>query len=287
VQTVSMTWQHSGELAAVLAAGGAGLALAKDSRVRAVGALARETATIAALYGLWQLAGKLSVTGTDRAHARAVWIRGFESDIGLPSERASQQLILGHSWLVQFANLYYATMHFTVMLGFLLWLFVRHREQYRPVRQVMAWTTLGCLLIQLLPVAPPRMFPDIVDTGLKYHQSVYDRGLPVDQLSAMPSVHVGWAIFVGYYAWRVSPSRWRWLGPAHAALMTYVVVATGNHWWLDGIVAALVLVIAAWAVFGVRTAWRALLAPALARVVRPRQPDAPPESGQLEPAATR
>jgi hypothetical protein len=282
-----MTWQHCGELAAVLAAAGAGMALAKDSRVRAVGALARETATIAALYGLWQLAGMLSVTGTDRAYARADWIRGFEGDIGLPSEHATQQVILGHSLLVQFSNLYYAAMHFTVMLGFLLWLFVRHRAQYRPVRQVMAWTTLGCLLIQLLPVAPPRFYDDIVDTGLKYHQSVYDKGLPVDQLSAMPSVHVAWAVFVGYYAWRVSPSRWRWLAPAHAALMTFVVVATGNHWWLDGIVAALVLVIAAWGVFGVRTAWRTLLAPALSRVVRAPQPDRPPESGQLEPAVPR
>lgn len=283
MQTVSMTWQHSGELAGVLAVTGGGLALAKDSRLRLIGALARETATIAALYALWQLAGELSVTGTSRAFARAHWIRGFEHDIGLPSEHSTQQVILGHSLLVQGANLYYAGMHFTVMLAFLLWLFVRHRDQYRPVRQVMAWTTLGCLAIQLAPVAPPRMFSDIVDTGLRYHQSVYDHGLPVDQLSAMPSVHVAWAVFVGYYAWRVSPSRWRWLGPAHAALMTFVVVATGNHWWLDGIVATLVLVVAAWSVFGVRAGWRAV-SPRLVRVVRPAPPGNPPESGQLEPA---
>ena len=60
------------------------------------------------------------------------------------------------------------------------------------------------------------MLPGIVDTGLVYDQSVYSNGLPIDQLSAMPSVHVAWAVLVGYYAWRISPSRWRWLGPAHA-----------------------------------------------------------------------
>jgi hypothetical protein len=279
VQTVSLTWQHSGELAAVLAATGGGLALARNSRLRMLGAMARETATIAALYGLWQLAGTLSVTGTDQAFARARWIRGFEQDIGLPSEHDTQQVILGHSLLVQGANLYYAAMHFTVMLAFLLWLFVRHREQYRPVRQVMAWTTLGCLAIQLAPVAPPRMFThDIVDTGLLYNQSVYTHGLAIDQLSAMPSVHVGWAVFVGYYAWRVSTSRWRWVAVAHAALMTFVVVATGNHWWLDGIVATLVLVVAAWAVFGVRSGWRAL-------VLRRRGTGpAPPPAPEPEPA---
>jgi hypothetical protein len=34
------------------------------------------------------------------------------------------------------------------------------------------------------------------------------------------------------------------------------VVVTGNHWWLDGIVAVAILAVCAWAVFGVSTAWR-------------------------------
>jgi hypothetical protein len=136
----------------------------------------------------------------------------------------------------------------------------------------MAWTTLGCLLVQLLPVAPPRMLPGIIDTGLLYNQSVYSNGLPIDQLSAMPSVHVAWAVLVGYYTWRISPSRWRWIGPAHSVITIFVVVATGNHWWLDGIVAVAILSSCAWSVYGVRTAWRA----ALSRVHTPgpRQPDA-------------
>jgi membrane-associated phospholipid phosphatase len=86
---------------------------------------------------------------------------------------------------------------------------------------------------------------------------VYSNGLAVDQLSAMPSVHVAWAVLVGFYAWRIGNSRWRWLGPAHAAITVFVVVASGNHWWLDGIVGVALLAICAWAVFGVRTAWHA------------------------------
>jgi hypothetical protein len=108
----------------------------------------------------------------------------------------------------------------------------------------------------LLPVAPPRMLPGIVDTAMVYGQSVYANGLPIDQLSAMPSVHVAWAVLIGYYVWRVSPSRWRFIGPAHSVLTIYFVVATGNHWWLDGIVAVGILVICAWSVRGVRAAWR-------------------------------
>jgi len=271
VQTVGLSWEQSWEAAAALAVAGAGLALARGRRMRAVGAFARETAVIGFLYGLWQLAGKLSVTGTSGAMARSRWIQRFEHDVGLPSEHALQHAVLHARLVVEGANLYYASMHMTVMLIFLVWLFVRHRGSYRPVRQVMAWTTLGCLLVQLLPVAPPRMLPGIVDTAMLYHQSVYANGLPIDQLSAMPSVHVAWATLVGYYAWRISPSRWRWLGPAHAVITVLVVVVTGNHWWLDGIVAVAILVGCAWSVFGVRTAWRATRA----RWVRP--PVAVPE----------
>jgi hypothetical protein len=256
VQTVGLSWQHSFELAAGLTVAGSAMAASSRPAVRAIGAFARETAVIGALYALWQLAGAVSVTGKGGAFERARWIQHAEHYLPLPSERTAQHLVLGHRHVIQAANLYYAAMHMTTMLIFLIWLFVRHRDHYRPVRQVMAWTTLGCLLVQLLPVAPPRMLPGIVDTASVYGQSVYDHGLPIDQLSAMPSVHVAWAVTVGYYTWRVSASRWRYLGPAHAAITTLVVVVTGNHWWSDGIVAIAILVTCAWGVYGVRRAWR-------------------------------
>ena len=244
-------------MAVVLVAVGGAMSFSPSRAIRAVGAFARETAVIGILYALWQLVGMVTVTGTNGALQRSRWIERFERDLPLPSERTVQHAILGHRLVVEAANLYYAAMHLTIMLIFLIWLFVRHNDQYRPVRMVMAWTTLGCLMIQLMPVAPPRMLPGIVDTGLLYNQSVYSNGLPIDQLSAMPSVHVAWAVLVGYYTWRISPSRWRHIGPAHAVIMILVVVATGNHWWLDGIVAVVILSISAWSVYGVRTAWRA------------------------------
>lgn len=275
VQTVGLSWQHCGEVAVVLAATGGAMAFSRRRAVRWVGAFARETAVIAVLYGLWHLAGQVSVTGTGGAFRRAHWIEGFDHDLPLPSEKGLQHLILGHHLIVQGVNLYYAAMHLTTMLIFLIWLFVRHRRQYRPVRQVMAWTTLCCLAIQLMPVAPPRMLPGFVDTGLLYHQSVYSNGLAIDQLSAMPSVHVAWAVLVGYYAWKISSSRWRYLGPVHAVITIFVVVATGNHWWLDGIVAVSVLAACAWGVYGVRTAWHSVRTWLQSRTVAPAGPEKP------------
>jgi hypothetical protein len=85
---------------------------------------------------------------------------------------------------------------------------------------------------------------------------VYGTGFGADELSAMPSVHVAWAAFVGFYLWRLAGKGWRWLGPVHLVLTVLVVVVTGNHWWLDGIVAGALLVASAWAVSGIRAAWR-------------------------------
>jgi hypothetical protein len=58
-----------------------------------------------------------------------------------------------------------------------------------------------------------------------------------DQLSAMPSVHVAWAVLIAMVVIGSSSSRWRWAVLVHPALTAVVVVITGNHFWLDGVVA--------------------------------------------------
>lgn len=262
MQTVALTWQQAGEVAGVLGAVGAAMAFAREPMVRKVGGFARETAVIAALYGMWQLAGQLADAGSAGGYRRGHDVFSFEDRwLPLPSEAHVQHLILGHSWVIEPANLYYATMHFTMVFVFLIWLFVRHREHYRPVRQVLAWTTLACLMVQLIPVAPPRLTTGdgIIDLAAVYHQSVYQNGFPSDQLSAMPSVHVAWAVLVGWYVVKISPSRWRWIGALHAGVTIFVVVATGNHWWLDGIVAVALLAACAWMVAGFQAVQHALV----------------------------
>ena len=244
MQDVALTWQQASGLTAGLAAMSVGLTVSSVRRLRAVAPFARETTMIAGLYALWQLAGTLSVLGTSGAYSRAEWIERTERRWHLPSEVSVQRAVTGHSaFVAQVANLYYATMHFGMLFVFLIWLFVRHRDRYRPIRRVLALTTMACLLIQLVPVAPPRLLPDqgYVDTAAKYGESVYTLGFGADSLSAMPSVHVAWAVLIGASTLRIGRGPWRWLGPLHAAVTVIVVVATANHFWADGIVAVVVL----------------------------------------------
>jgi MFS superfamily sulfate permease-like transporter len=184
----------------------------------------------------------VSVLGTTGAFARARQIVRFEHAVRLPGEDRAQRLVVGHPLLTQAANWYYAAVHFAALGVLLVWLFSRHRQRYPEVRNVLVLLTASSLLIQLLPVAPPRLLPGYVDTAAQYGQSVYGlSGVSVDELGAMPSVHVGWALLVAWAVLRVSPSRYRWWVLAHPVLTVAVVVVTANHWWLDGVVAGVLL----------------------------------------------
>jgi hypothetical protein len=68
-------------------------------------------------------------------------------------------------------------------------------------------------------------------------------GFDADELSAMPSVHVGWALIVAIAVITASRSRWRWLAAGYPLLTLLVVVVTANHFWLDGIAAGLLVVL--------------------------------------------
>jgi len=208
-------------------------------------AIARETAILASLYALWQFAGRLSVMRIDGATERGLWIWDAQAALGFPSEAAWQDAILDHSGLIQAANIYYGGAHVPGMGVFLAWLFLRNRPDYAPWRITLALSTAICLLIQLLPVAPPRLIAELgmTDTGITYGQSVYAAfgSRIAGQLQAMPSIHVGWAVLIAAACWTVGGNVARVVGLFHAVATMLVVVVTANHYWLDGIVAAVIV----------------------------------------------
>jgi len=220
-----------------------------DRRIVVVRAFAGEISLILALYALWRYAGGISVMKVDHALDRGNAVWDLEQRLHLPSELSFQRAVLPYPLLVQAANRYYAIMHVPALIAVLIWAFVWHRDRYPLVRNTLALLTGACLLIQLVPVAPPRLFPGLgfVDTGHLYGQSVYGAvGTGIsDQLSAMPSVHVGWAVLVGLAAVLFGTSKWRWVVVAHPVATIAAVTVTANHWWLDGVVAVVLLVAAA------------------------------------------
>ncbi|MEO6987748.1 MAG: phosphatase PAP2 family protein [Aquihabitans sp.] len=211
---------------------------------------AREFAGVAGLYSLWRVARVLPLDSPEGAIDRARWIWDFQQRIHLPSELTLQRWVLDHDRIAQLTNWYYGALHVPTLLVFLGWLWVRHRDRYPQWRNGLVFLTAWCLIIRFVRVAPPRFLPDLgfVDLSTRYGFSIYGPvGTGVsDQFAAMPSIHVGWAAVVGFGMLAVSTNPWRWLGIVHLVLTFLVVAATGNHWWLDGIVAIALLGIGLW-----------------------------------------
>ena len=286
MQTVELSWQAAAVTSACLFGATAAIRLRAVARRGAVadgGAVAvpaaspprcarfaglpggaattREAGVVVGLFALWQFAGKYAPRVSGGALARARWIWHAERVARLPSEAAVQRLFLPHPLIVQAFNLYYASLHYVAVIALLVWMFLWHRDRYPEVRATLAMLTGACLLIQLIPVAPPRMLPSagMVDTAVLYGQSVYGpAGFNPTEVWAMPSVHVAWALLVGVTVVRFSASRWRWLALAYPAATTLVVVVTANHYWADGIVAGALLALTMLAYRAGRAARQAL-----------------------------
>jgi hypothetical protein len=239
-------WQPAALMAVAC---GAGAFLARRARGRAATAtaVARELGLVLALYAFWRFVMRLRSTRLDEgiAHGYDVW--DIEKLLGIANEDTLEHWVLQHDWLMRAANVFYATVHVPALVAFLVWLFFRHRESYPPVRNLLAATTGVCLVLHWIPVAPPRMYPDLgfVDAARQLGQSVYGpvgQGIS-NQVSALPSLHAAWALIVAYGVIVASRSRWRWWILAHPVLTILVIVVTANHWWLDSIAAAGVIAV--------------------------------------------
>lgn len=286
-----LPWQTAFQVAVVLAVLLVALVVWRPPQqwLRVVRLTVGELVLMFTLYGVWQWVHERAVTKTAGAIERAHSLYEFEQAIHLPSELTVQNALLHNAPVMRFLNVFYGGAHVPAVGILLVWLFWRHRDRYGRIRWTLALSIAGCLAIQTIPVAPPRFLPELgfVDAGLMYNMSVYGKGGSgiSNELAAMPSLHVGWAVLVGVVAVAVSTSRWRFLVIAHPVLTVLAVVATANHWWLDGIVASMILAVAyavvrvAEAGFGrLRSAWRSTR-PAIAAV--DPAPDPVPE---LEPS---
>ncbi len=204
-----------------------------------------EFGLISGLYSIWRIARELPFTHEAGALDRARQIDQFQQFLHLPTEISLQHFVIDHDWLARATNAYYATMHVPGLLIFLVWLFVRHRDQFPHWRNGLVLVTLGCLVIRFVRVAPPRFIDELgfVSLSDRYGLGVYGpvgHGIS-DQFAAMPSIHVGWAAVVACGIFATTTSRWRWLFVLHLPLTLFVVAATGHHWWLDGFVAIALL----------------------------------------------
>ena len=216
---------------------------------------ALEVALVLGLWVAYSLSRLLADTDLVPARARAVGLLGVERHLGLDWEGPLNRLFAGHEALGVLSSYWYASLHYVVTIGVLVWLFRRGSRVYLPARRTLALATVLALVAYLLlPTAPPRFAPDYIDVLHTYAAQGWwsadasaPRGLGglTNELAAFPSLHAGWALWVALVLHRHSDRAWwRALGWAYALGSALVVVGTGNHWVLDVLGGWLVVLIA-------------------------------------------
>lgn len=184
------------------------------------------------------------------ALAHAGEVLGLERTLHIDPERALDRWLAGHHTLGLAISDYYDNAHFVVTLSLLGWLWWRRADLYRPLRNSLVLVNLLAFLVfWLYPVAPPRMLSGFTDVVASTHAigSWHTGALAsqANQLAAMPSLHIAWALWCTIALWRLSPRAWvRALAVLYPCLTAAAVLMTGNHFVLDIIAGALVMALA-------------------------------------------
>jgi PAP2 superfamily len=219
----------------------------------------RELALVTAAYGIYTASRLLADGSLARGRDRARTLLEVERATHLNVEASVNHAVSAHAWLAVPMSLWYAALHYLVTPTVLVWIYARRPDAYPRARNVLAVATgLGLLGFLLAPTAPPRLMgTGYVDTLARYsdfgwwstHASApAGLGRFTNELAAMPSLHVGWAIWVAWALYPLVPKPWRLTAIAYTAGTSVVVIATGNHWVLDALVGAVLLPVAAAAV---------------------------------------
>ncbi|MFB7597546.1 phosphatase PAP2 family protein [Streptomyces sp. NPDC056160] len=202
----------------------------------------------------------------------ARWVWRTEHHLGIAVERAVNHAADSVTWLIVGMNYYYATLHFVITVGVLVWLYRVHPGRYAAARLALFATTGVALLgYYLYPLAPPRLMTGgrFVDTVQVHHtwgsMASGDLKHMSNQYAAMPSMHIGWSLWCGLTIFALTALPWaRVLAALYPAATLVVIIATANHFWLDAVGGAACLAFG----FTVARAWYGALPHTLPRAAR-------------------
>ncbi len=186
------------------------------------------------------------------AFANARELVGLERGLHLFFEPHVQAFAEAHLVLIHFASAMYINSHFVITTVGLAWIYLRRNERFYFVRNMfMVAMGLALVMYVVYPTAPPRLLPELGFndsvahfTGVKPDSGAEE--LLVNPYAAVPSMHVCFALMLGLPMARMVRRRWAAaLWRVYPALITWAVIATANHWWMDAALGAVTAAVAA------------------------------------------
>ncbi|MDQ6606169.1 MAG: phosphatase PAP2 family protein [Actinomycetota bacterium] len=201
----------------------------------------RQIALFAAAYVGYQVArGLVGGASGYKPFGDATKIIDLERTLHVFVEPSIQSWARNKHVLMDIANWTYLNSHYVVTLGALAFIYLRRNDCFYFVRNMfMIAMAIALVGYVVYPTAPPRLLPEwgFTDSISQFLGTPVDYG-PGKQFlnfyAAVPSMHVCFAIMVGWPMSRLTdrrPVKVLWL--LYPLLITFVVVATGNHYLTD------------------------------------------------------
>jgi membrane-associated phospholipid phosphatase len=213
---------------------------------------ARQLLLFAVAYYAYQLVrgavdGKIAVAAWN-----ATKIINLEHSLHVFVEPSVQAWASSKRWLISVADWTYLNCHLIVTFGALVFIYVRRNASFYFVRNMfMIAMAIALVGYAVYPTAPPRLMPEwgFTDSIAVFtHARVENE--PISALlnlyAAVPSMHVCFALMVGWPLARLvrpRPLKVAWF--LYPFLVTFVVVATGNHYIVDAVLGALTAALSA------------------------------------------
>jgi len=215
----------------------------------------REILIVGVLNIVYETVRNISSAKPSKAYENALRLIDWQKALGIWHELAIQQWALGWTPLIVLANYFYGSVYIVATIAGLVFLYRRFPDDYPLHRNMLAATTmLGLIGFATFPLMPPRLLDDtillddlnigrffgFVDTLVDYPTfwSFNDETMKAisNQFAAMPSLHCAWAFWGAAVFYPRVRSWWaKALALGYPAMTIFVVVITGNHYFLDAV----------------------------------------------------
>jgi PAP2 superfamily len=216
--------------------------------------LLRQIGLFCGAYWLYRIVRGMTDGRVPEAFEHARVVIGLERGLGLFVEPAVQAWAEGTGWLIDVASWMYVNSHFAITTVTLAFIYLRRNRSFYFIRNMfMVAMGIALVLYAIFPTAPPRYMPEWGFTDSVAHftgltDSDSSANALYNPFAAVPSMHVAFALMLGIPMASLTRRVWaKALWRAYPLVVTFVVVATANHWWFDAFTGALTAAAAAFA----------------------------------------
>jgi hypothetical protein len=213
----------------------------------------RDMAIVAGVIGLYFVVRGLAPDRIAQSVELTTWLIRIEQALHVYVEPQVQEISIRSHAVKEVANFIYAYLHFPVLAVVGAWLWWKGRDRFVFMRNVMFISmVIGVVFYYVLPAAPPRLmamhgydlgFVDTIfggDTAVSYAQPSLIR----NDYAAIPSFHFGWIALSSAAIWVNTESRLlRGVAAALAMAMTWSIVASANHLFIDMVLGGAVIAV--------------------------------------------